>query len=469
MPGLHAQKGFVMNHQIRISAAELRQQKCPDKSASATELRQQKRTDKNASAAELRQQERFDRKGTALSEKMLHQIRELPHLPDAAEPFLDVLGSVFTHRQDALRPEGVPTVGTYCVMVPQEIIYAQGAMPVKLCSGSYAAFGVGDDQAPRDACPLVKAVMGFETIDHTPVYQNCSLMAVPVTCDCKKKLAGWLMERRPTVALHVSANRSQDADLERFVEELYHFSDELAQITGVPLTYENLNAACQMSAEAQYQLSRFIELRRKYPLIIKGTFSMAVMNSLSYTWLPLWTQQLAALNKELELLAAREQMAVKENRPRILLTGSPVVFPNFKLPLLIESMGGFLGADETCMGERGLYDPPVIVDHTLDGMLRALANRSTRPCTCPTFTDNQRRIYRIRQMIRDYHIQGVIYHVLRGCLVYDYEYRILEEEMGKLGIPIIRVETDYNEEDIEQLRIRVEAFIELIKYGGGLS
>ena len=69
------------------------------------------------------------------------------------------------------------------------------------------------------------------------------------------------------------------------------------------------------------------------------------------------------------------------------------------------------------------------------------------------------------QMLEDYQVQGVIYHVLRGCLVYDYEYRVLEEEMGRLGVPIIRVESDYNEEDVEQLRIRVEAFIELIKYG----
>ena len=42
--------------------------------------------------------------------------------------------------------------------------------------------------------------------------------------------------------------------------------------------------------------------------------------------------------------------------------------------------------------------------------------------------------------------------------------------MGKLGIPIIRVETDYNEEeDIEQLRIRIEAFIELIKLRDGIE
>ena len=46
------------------------------------------------------------------------------------------------------------------------------------------------------------------------------------------------------------------------------------------------------------------------------------------------------------------------------------------------------------------------------------------------------------------------------------EYAVMEAEMERLGIPIIRVETDYNEEDVEQLRIRIEAFIELIKYGG---
>ena len=56
--------------------------------------------------------------------------------------------------------------------------------------------------------------------------------------------------------------------------------------------------------------------------------------------------------------------------------------------------------------------------------------------------------------------------MLRGCLVYDYEYAGMEAEMERLGIPIIRVETDYNEEDVEQLRIRIEAFIEMIKYGG---
>lgn len=146
-----------------------------------------------------------------------------------------------------------------------------------------------------------------------------------------------------------------------------------------------------------------------------------------------------------------------------MVTGSPIAFPNMKIPLLIEEMGGILAADETCMGERGIYDPTVVIDKSFDSMMRALANRYIRPCTCPVFSDNRQRLYRIKQMIKTHQIQGVIYHVLRGCLVYDYEYTIMEEELEKLDIPIIRVESDYNEEDVEQLRVRIEAFIELIK------
>ena len=415
--------------------------------------------------AEDRRKARFLNKSATTAIKYLRKIEDLPHKPEALKPFTDVLKHVFVDMQGAVKPEGVPSVGTYCVMVPPELIYAAGAMPVKLCGGSYTAFNVGDDIAPRDACPLVKAIMGFESIGVMPVYQECQLMAVPITCDCKKKLAGYLAEHRKTVTLHVPSGRDRDEDMEQYVRELYLFSQKLTEVTGIELSYERLSWACGMTAAAQYELSRFIELRRRYPLAIKGTHYMAAMNAISYTHISLWTQYMHDLCDETEQKAKRGEMASKENRPRILITGSPIVFPNFKLPLLIEEMGGALVADETCMGERGAYDPPAIVDQSTDGIMRALANKSTRPCTCPTFVDNKRRLYRIMQMLEDYKVQGVIYHVLRGCLVYDYEYQVMEEELGKLGIPIIRVESDYNEEDVEQLRIRVEAFIELIKYG----
>lgn len=177
----------------------------------------------------------------------------------------------------------------------------------------------------------------------------------------------------------------------------------------------------------------------------------------------LWSEYLGKLNDELEKRSQPEGRISKKQRPKIILTGSPVIFPNIKIPLLIEEMGGLLASDETCMGERMFYDPAVAVESSFDGMMRALANRYLKPCTCPIFSDNRDRIFRIRQMIRETGAEGVIYHVLRGCLVYDFEYQLMEKELEKDGIPVIRVESDYNEEDIEQLRIRIEAFIEMLK------
>ena len=123
-------------------------------------------------------------------------------------------------------------VGTYCVMVPDELIYAVGAQPVKLCSGSYTAFAIGDDLVPRDACPLIKAVMGFQAMEVMPIYDDCALMVVPITCDCKKKMAGMLKQRVPTYALHVPTAKNDDSDMEQYVQELYQLIPELEAVTG---------------------------------------------------------------------------------------------------------------------------------------------------------------------------------------------------------------------------------------------
>ena len=413
-----------------------------------------------------RQEARFVRKASGTSAKYLRRMEALGNAPAALAPFLDVLRRVYVDMENPLADYGEPLVGTYCVMAPQELIYAAGAIPVKLCSGSYTAFSVGDDTFPRDACPLVKAVAGFEQMELMPVYRDCSLMVVPVTCDCKKKIVEMLSRTHDVWPIQVPAGR-EDGDIDGYVSELYALTAQLEQTTGQPVTWEALAGGMNLVGKAKYELSRFLQIKKSMPYLMWGTQILSVMNAASYMRADHWASCMHSLNRELEGRVAEGKKVTSRKRPRILLTGSPVIFPNMKIPLLIEEMGGILAADETCMGERGMSDPAVVVDQSFHGMLRALANQAIRPCSCPTFVNNTERIYRLRQMIRDYQIQGVIYHVLRGCLVYDYEYRMTEEEMGKLGIPIIRLETDYNEEDVEQLRIRIEAFIELVSMQQG--
>ena len=409
-----------------------------------------------------RRRERFQNKSAFIAAKYLRRMDDLSGRPDSLTPFMDVLKKTHVEFESLATPDK-KTVGTYCMMVPQELIYAAGAENVKLCSGSFTGFSIGEDITPRDACPLVKAVAGMQEIGQLPPYSDCDLMVVPVTCDCKKKLASMLAETTPVHVMQVPSIRQSDELLEVYVEELYRFIPVLEALTGREITFDSLMAGVDAVGAAQAEMSRFVRLKKAPTMLIRGTHAMAVMNALNYMPIEAWTAAMKQLNEELEQRRKEDFFITRKKQPRILLTGSPVVFPNIKLPLLIEEMGGALVADETCMGERFLYDPLAVWDHSFDGYIRAMATRSIRPCTCSTFFDSSTRIYRLKQMVKDHQVEGIVYHVLRGCLVYDFEYQLIEEEMGKLGIPIIRVETDYNEEDIEQLRIRIEAFVELIK------
>ena len=410
---------------------------------------------------EERQQERFIHKASKTSAKYLRRVEELQGMPEALKPFLDILKTIYVDMQSPFDGHR-KLVGTYCVMAPNELIYAAGAEPVRLCSGSYTAFFIGDDLFPRDSCPLVKAVAGFQEMKQMPVYQDCDLMVVPVTCDCKKKIIEMLGKTHETLAMHVPAVRDDEA-IDQYTRELYRLAEALQQVTGQEITWDRLAEGMAVMGRFRYELSRFALIRKRAPYLIYGTHVLAAMNAAAYMPANVWAERMHWLNRELEAKLRKKQRVSSKDIPRILITGSPIIFPNVKIPLLIEEMGGIVAADETCMGERGMSDPAVIVDDSFDGMMRALANQAIRPCSCPTFADNQERIYRIRQMIADYQIQGVIYHVLRGCLVYDFEYKLLENDLGTMGIPVIRLESDYNEEDVEQLRIRIEAFIELIK------
>lgn len=423
-------------------------------------------TDAIAQAREARRRERFLRRSSHTAAKYLREMESLSDMPEALKPFFEVLDRVYV-GDGRIKPDGVPCVGTYCMMVPQELIYAAGAMPVKLCSGNYTAFMIGDDYVPRDACPLVKAVAGFQEMKTLPVYEDCEMMVVPITCDCKKKIAAMLRKTYNVHVMNLPLNRTDDDGLEFCVSEYYRLIAALEEVTGRPVTWQRLWDGIELVGRAQYELSRFLGFKSGEQALVKGTHIMAMMNAASYMPIGDWTEQLRRLNNELDVRKAQGQYVTRANRPRIMLTGSPIIFPNVKLPLLIEQLGGSLAADETCMGERSLYDPVVPVDLSFDGLLRALANRYIRACTCPVFSENRQRIDRVLHMIREHHIQGVIYHVLRGCLVYDYEYPLLERALEQEGIPIIRVESDYNEEDVEQLRIRIEAFIELIKLQNG--
>ena len=415
------------------------------------------------SGFEKNKQRYLNRSRTAAS-KYLQKLEELPGAPEGLTYFTDILRKVFIDNEVVAYGGNEKFVGSLCAIMPPELICAAGARPLRLCSNNLAGFQIGDYMAPGSTCPLVKSVIGCVAGEIGEIYKACDLYIVPVSCDCKRNLASQLAEYKPALPLYIPINREDDEGIHIFVQELKKAAGRISEITRIQVTRETLLEQLLRYADAQKTAQEFVRLKGGNDIVMRGTHALAVMNSMAYDDIGSWEMHLKKLNAELRNRNNNQECITRRNLPRILLAGSPITFPNMKIPLLVEERGGIIVADETCLGDRNISDWVSVCDDSLDGYYKAIANKSVRPCSCSIFPNPEPRIHKLEKLVRNSNADGIIYHVFRGCLVNDYEFEQIESRFAKLGVPAIRVESDCSEEDVEQLGVRIEAFIEMIKF-----
>ena len=140
-----------------------------------------------------------------------------------------------------------------------------------------------------------------------------------------------------------------------------------------------------------------------------------------------------------------------------MISGCPMPGDNTKVPEIIETKGGVIIAEESCTGTRSFWDP---VDESEDPML-ALAERYIKiPCSC--MSPNDRRIDNILELVREFEVEGIVYYTLQFCHGYNIEKYRVQQALKKTRIPMLAIETDYSDSDVEQIGLRVDAFLEML-------
>ena len=127
---------------------------------------------------------------------------------------------------------------------------------------------------------------------------------------------------------------------------------------------------------------------------------------------------------------------------------------------MVEKSGGIMVFEDTCTENRYAYD---LIDEELDNPIDAIAEFHFNKVQCPRMREinSRTRLNYVLKAIKDYKIDGVIYHSLKFCDNFKYDYPIFKEELNKIDIPVLNIETEYGV-DLGQLRTRIEAFMELI-------
>ncbi len=384
--------------------------------------------------------------------------------PDAMNYFNFVISEIHGLRVEELvnhKKQGGKIIGSFCVFVPDEITFAAGAIGIGLCAGSQFWVPDGERVLPRNICPLIKASIGAKLSATCPYYQACNMVVGETTCDGKKKAWEILKDYIPVHVMDLPQMK-REKNKEAWIDEIYSYKSKVEELTGNIITSEKLKESIELVNKKRKVLKRLYNTRKFPQLPISGKDALLVTQIAFYDDPERFISKTEELCDELEKRIEEGVGVFPSGTPRLLVAGTPMAIPFWKLHHIIETSGGAVVCEETCTGTRYFENLVAENGEDLDSQIRNIADRYLK-INCACFTPNHGRVDDILRLVQDYKVDGVVYFSLQFCHTYNIEYLKVEKALKQEGIPIIKIETDYSDQDTEQIKTRVEAFIEMIK------
>ncbi len=354
-----------------------------------------------------------------------------------------------------------PGIGFFCNMIPIEIIVALGGRPVRLDCGNAALVQTGEEVLAGDICPLVKASFASLLAPGGPA-GNCLAFLMPSSCDAKRKLGEILADYKPTFLFNLPPEQDAGRYLKSVTAELERLIAFLSKVLNRKLRKKELLAAISQNRQRTQVVRELQAARAAQPAALSiRDFFVIIQASFSGVELNEWCSQANLVLEELRHFQAKQNPAGPG--PRLVLTGAPMLWPNFKILSLIEECGADVVADTLCSGAQSYYDPVVVDETGYKALLRALGMKYVFASACPCFSSQATRLSRVLELVAEFNADGVVNHGLRLCQLFDMEAYRLDNILKNKGIPFLNLRTDYSLEDTEQLRTRLEAFLETVE------
>ncbi|MHC5059585.1 MAG: double-cubane-cluster-containing anaerobic reductase [Planctomycetota bacterium] len=354
------------------------------------------------------------------------------------------------------KANGKGIVGIMCEYTPRELIMAANAVPVCLCGGSDETIPAAQEHLPANLCPLIKSTYGYHLRQANPFLEMADLIVAETTCDGKKKMYELMAQSRPMYVLELP-QKVDDADaLKHWIQELRKFKARLEDKFGVEITDQKIRQAVKVmnrERKLRRQLASLMEsdnppLSGRELLEFKSSISGICADFEQYT-------------RAIELYKSKSRGDDGLSPVRVLLTGVPIVHGAERVVDIIEDNGGLVVAMDNCTGLKPVLED---VDSDAADPIIAIAEKYFR-LPCSVMTKNNMRMEILRNMAVKYRPECVIELVWQACLTYDVESHFVKQLAEKeLGIPYLKIETDYSPSDSVRIINRVEALFEMVRH-----
>ncbi|MFA5180471.1 MAG: double-cubane-cluster-containing anaerobic reductase [Syntrophales bacterium] len=355
------------------------------------------------------------------------------------------------------REQRLPVVGLYCGYAPVELIRAMGAVPVSLCASSQRTIPAAEAVLPANLCPLIKSSFGFIRTNTCLLFELSEAVIGETTCDGKKKMFELISHLKPTHVMDLPQLPDEKDVRERWTEMVRKLKTFLEKTFQAEIVADRLEAEIRETNKKCRLIDGFFDYMTLHPPPLNCQELYDVIGLDAVTNSGELQALMAGISRTLDERIAAGICFGTPASPRVLVSGCPIGGDSGKVIRIIEEAGGVIVALEACSGMKGYS---IRIEEGAGDPLRAVAEATLKiPCSC--MTPNGGRLAMLDEMIRRFRPDVVIDVVLHACHAYNVEsYKIIKHAQDRHGLPCLKIETDYADGDVEQIRTRVEALFD---------
>lgn len=346
---------------------------------------------------------------------------------------------------------GKEAIGCFPIYTPEEIVYAAGIVPIGMWGGK-KEFRDSEAYVQGFCCSVIKSNIELGIRGY---YNNLKAVIIPSLCDTLKcTIENWKVSvpQVPVIAMVYPQNRWATGAKEYLISEYKRVRNEIEKITGVIISESRLESAYELYEEYRSLMRQFVEIAPKHPSIISPRTRHLIIKASYFMDKANYIKELRAILEEVEAIPEE-----KTDKIKAVVTGL-MAEPVEVLDILDEN-NICIVCDDLAQESRQFRTISRIERNVWDKMADRILDQ--RGCTFLAETKKYKGDMLIN-MVKTYGANAVIVLMMKFCDPEEFDYPVYKKQLNAAGIPVLYIEVDKEMQSFEQIRTRVQGFVEML-------
>jgi len=368
--------------------------------------------------------------------------------------FTDIKADPVKYLQSLKDVSGKKIIGCMPMYLPEEMIYASGMHPTYV-PGRAERITLGSKHLQQFFCGYARAVVDAALKGDLDFLDG---MLFQDTCHTLRPVFDIIAANHPysfmrRINMPVVLSRPQAKPF--FTQELRLLKRDLEGFAGKEISEKELKEAIYVYNENRELLKKIYTLRRSRPELIRAREMVSIVFA---SMIMPKTDHNLLLRKLLASISERTP-PLKDQRIRVVLTGSLCEEPLDYLLDLIEELGGIVVDDDLFTGSRYFLNTVPLLTDPVESLVSAYINMGL---PCPTRINGNRKLGKyVLDLARRSKADAIIIVMVKFCEAHDYAYPQMKQFFEEAKMPHLVLKTQHESTSIEQIKTRLQAFFEL--------